>query len=225
MEIPVFVSQRFQRPAGSCADADDPPACAFGFVDDIRGFPGDHAEFGVHMMLRDFRSLDGTERAEADVQRDIRFLNALGGELVQQLLRKVQTGCRCGGRAVDFGIDGLVAFAVLQFFLDVRRQRHFSEKGHVKALKKIEDKSGLSIYNLGTGVGYSVLDVVKNFEEATGVKIPYVIKDHRPGDIATCYADASKAERELGWKAEYGIKEMCADSWRWQSNNPNGYED
>ena len=98
-------------------------------------------------------------------------------------------------------------------------------KGHVKALKKIEDKSGLSIYNLGTGVGYSVLDVVKNFEEATGVKIPYVIKDRRPGDIATCYADASKAERELGWKAEYGIKEMCADSWRWQSNNPNGYED
>ena len=104
MEIPVFVSQRFQRPAGSCADADDPPACAFGFVDDIRGFPGDHAEFGVHMMLRDIRSLDGTERAEADVQRDIRFLNALVGELVQQLLRKVQTGCRCGGSRRGCGI-------------------------------------------------------------------------------------------------------------------------
>ena len=98
-------------------------------------------------------------------------------------------------------------------------------KGHVKALKKIEDKSGLSIYNLGTGKGYSVLDIVKNFEEANGVKIPYVIKERRPGDIATCYSDASKAERELGWKAEYDIKDMCADSWNWQSKNPNGYED
>ena len=98
-------------------------------------------------------------------------------------------------------------------------------KGHVKALKKIEDNSGLSIYNLGTGKGYSVLDIVKNFEEATGVKIPYEIKARRPGDIATCYSDASKAEKELGWKAEYGIKEMCADSWRWQSQNPNGYDD
>ena len=98
-------------------------------------------------------------------------------------------------------------------------------KGHVKALKKIEEKAGLCIYNLGTGVGYSVLDIVKNFEEATGVKIPYVIKDRRPGDIATCYSDASKAKRELGWEAQYGIKDMCADSWRWQSNNPNGYED
>ena len=97
-------------------------------------------------------------------------------------------------------------------------------KGHVKALKKIEDKSGLSLYNLGTGVGYSVLDIVKNFEEATGVKIPYVIKPRRAGDIATCYSDASKAERELGWVAENGIREMCADSWRWQSNNPNGFE-
>ena len=98
-------------------------------------------------------------------------------------------------------------------------------KGHVKALKKIEDNSGLNIYNLGTGKGYSVLDIVKNFEEATGVKIPYVIRDRRDGDIATCYSDAGKAEAELGWKAEYGIKEMCADSWKWQSQNPNGYED
>ena len=96
---------------------------------------------------------------------------------------------------------------------------------HVKALKKIEEKAGLCIYNLGTGVGYSVLDIVKNFEEATGVKIPYVIKPRRAGDIATCYSDAAKAKRELGWEAQYGIKEMCADSWRWQSNNPNGYED
>lgn len=98
-------------------------------------------------------------------------------------------------------------------------------RGHVKAIKKIEENPGLEIYNLGTGCGYSVLDIVKNFEEASGVKIPYVIKERRAGDIATCYADASKAERELGWKAEYGIKEMCADSWRWQKNNPNGYED
>ena len=98
-------------------------------------------------------------------------------------------------------------------------------KGHVKALKKIEDNSGLSIYNLGTGKGYSVLDIVKNFEAATGVKIPYVIKPRRAGDIATCYCDASKAEKELGWKAENGIREMCEDSWRWQSNNPNGYDE
>ena len=98
-------------------------------------------------------------------------------------------------------------------------------KGHVKALKKIEEKAGLKIYNLGTGVGYSVLDIVKNFEEATGVKIPYEIGPRRPGDISTCYSSADKALSELGWKAEYGIKEMCADSWNWQKNNPNGYED
>ena len=97
--------------------------------------------------------------------------------------------------------------------------------GHVKALQKLAPGSGLNIYNLGTGVGYSVLDIVKNFEEATGVKVPYVIRERRPGDIATCYSKADKAERELGWKAENGIKEMCADSWRWQSQNPNGYEE
>ena len=95
--------------------------------------------------------------------------------------------------------------------------------GHVKALKKIEEKAGLKIYNLGTGTGYSVLDIVKNFEEATGVKIPYVIKDRRPGDIAACYADASKAKKELGWQAQAGIDEMCASLWKWQSQNPNGY--
>lgn len=96
-------------------------------------------------------------------------------------------------------------------------------KGHVLALKKIEENAGLKIYNLGTGVGYSVLDIVKNFEEATGVKIPYVIGERRPGDIATCYASAEKAYKELGWKAQYGIKEMCEDSWRFQKNNPAGY--
>ncbi len=98
-------------------------------------------------------------------------------------------------------------------------------QGHVKALKKIEEKAGLCIYNLGTGTGYSVLDMVKNFEAATGVKIPYAIKDRRPGDIAVCYADAAKAKEELGWEAKNGIKEMCEDSWRWQSGNPNGYEE
>ena len=97
--------------------------------------------------------------------------------------------------------------------------------GHVKALKKIEENAGLKIYNLGTGVGYSVLDIVKNFEEANDIKIPYVIKPRRPGDIATCYADATKAKEELGWESQYGIREMCADSWRWQKNNPNGYEE
>lgn len=96
--------------------------------------------------------------------------------------------------------------------------------GHVKALKKIEENAGLKIYNLGTGVGYSVLDIAKNFEEATGVKIPYVIKERRAGDIAACYADASLAKKELGWEAENGIREMCEDSWRWQKNNPKGYE-
>ena len=98
-------------------------------------------------------------------------------------------------------------------------------KGHVKALKKIEENAGLNIYNLGTGQGYSVLDIVKNFEEATGVKIPYVIKERRPGDIATSYCNPDKAYKELGWKAENGIKEMCADSWNWQKNNPKGYEE
>lgn len=97
--------------------------------------------------------------------------------------------------------------------------------GHVKAIEKLADNPGIAIYNLGTGNGYSVLDIVKNFEAATGIHIPYVIKARRPGDIATCYCDASKAERELHWKAERDLKTMCADSWRWQKNNPNGYDD
>lgn len=95
--------------------------------------------------------------------------------------------------------------------------------GHVKALKKIEEKAGLCIYNLGTGIGYSVLDVIHNFEEATGVKIPYSIKPRRAGDIPENYSNVEKAYKELGWKAQYGIKEMCEDSWRWQSRNPEGY--
>ena len=98
-------------------------------------------------------------------------------------------------------------------------------KGHVKALDRLKANCGLAVYNLGTGKGYSVLDIVKNFEEASGVKIPYEIQARRPGDIAENYADASKAEREMGWKAEKGIREMCEDSWRWQKNNPNGFAD
>lgn len=96
--------------------------------------------------------------------------------------------------------------------------------GHVKAIKKLEDKEGVCIYNLGTGNGYSVLEMVKAFEKACGKTINYAIKPRRPGDIATCYADPAKAKRELGWEAVRGLDEMCEDSWRWQSNNPNGYE-
>ncbi|MBR0410995.1 MAG: UDP-glucose 4-epimerase GalE [Eubacterium sp.] len=94
--------------------------------------------------------------------------------------------------------------------------------GHVCALKHM--KEGVQIYNLGTGRGYSVLDVVKAYGKACGKEIPYSIKPRRPGDIATCYSDPSKAERELGWKARYGIEEMCRDSWHWQSGNPDGYQ-
>ena len=93
--------------------------------------------------------------------------------------------------------------------------------GHVKALKKFEQEPQVSIYNLGTGIGYSVLDVLHAYEEACGKKLPYEIKPRRAGDIATCYCDATK--EELGWVAEKGIKEMCADSWKWQSMNPDGY--
>ena len=95
--------------------------------------------------------------------------------------------------------------------------------GHVKALEKLNTNPGLVTYNLGTGNGYSVLDVVNAFAEASGREIPYEIVDRRPGDIATCYADPKLANEELGWTAERGIKEMCEDSWRWQSNNPKGY--
>ena len=97
-------------------------------------------------------------------------------------------------------------------------------RGHVAALKAIGRKCGLAIYNLGTGHGYSVLDVVNAFVKVNGVPVPYSFKPRRAGDIATCYSDPSKAGRELGWKAEYGIEEMCRDSWNWQRKNPNGYK-
>ena len=96
--------------------------------------------------------------------------------------------------------------------------------GHVKAIKKLEDNPGTRVYNLGTGVGYSVLDLVNAFEKVTGVKVPYVITARRPGDIDACYSDATRAKEELGWEAQYGIEDMCRDAWNWQSKNPNGFE-
>jgi UDP-glucose 4-epimerase len=95
--------------------------------------------------------------------------------------------------------------------------------GHLKAIDKLRSAPGLVIYNLGTGKGTSVLDMIKAFENASGKKVDYKIGPRRSGDIATCYADPAKAENELGWKAERGIKEMCEDAWKWQSENPNGY--
>ncbi|MEX2415211.1 MAG: UDP-glucose 4-epimerase GalE [Paenibacillaceae bacterium] len=97
-------------------------------------------------------------------------------------------------------------------------------QGHLKALDKVLATTGIDAFNLGTGRGYSVLEMVRAFEQASGRIVPYRISDRRPGDIAVCYADSNKAERELGWKAERGIEEMCVDTWRWQSNNPNGYD-
>lgn len=95
--------------------------------------------------------------------------------------------------------------------------------GHVKAIDALERTNGVNIYNLGTGIGYSVLDIIKAFSKACGKELPYVIQGRREGDIATCYADASKAKEELGWVAERNLEEMCEDSWRWQSQNPDGY--
>lgn len=97
-------------------------------------------------------------------------------------------------------------------------------KGHLKALELLLENTGVEIFNLGTGTGYSVLDVVRNFEKASGVEVPYEIAPRRAGDIATCYANPKKALEKLGWKAEKTLYDMCVDSWRWQSNNPNGYE-
>ena len=96
-------------------------------------------------------------------------------------------------------------------------------RGHVSALKKLEERCGLFVCNLGTGKGYSVLEVLRAYEKACGKTLPYVVDPRRPGDIAECYADPERAEREMGWKARYGIEEMCASSWKWQSMNPDGY--
>ena len=96
-------------------------------------------------------------------------------------------------------------------------------KGHIKALKKAEQESGLWTVNLGTGTGYSVLDLIKAFEKVSSKNIPYEIVNRRPGDVASCYADPKFAKLTLDWKAKLGLHDMCSDSWRWQSKNPNGY--
>jgi UDP-glucose 4-epimerase len=97
--------------------------------------------------------------------------------------------------------------------------------GHVKALDKIKENPGVKVYNLGSGNGYSVLDVIKAFSKACGHDVPYQIKPRRPGDIGTCYSDSSLAKKELNWEAKFGIQEMCADSRNWQSKDPNGYNE
>lgn len=97
-------------------------------------------------------------------------------------------------------------------------------KAHVKAIDYALKNKGSEVFNIGTGVGYSVLDMVKAFEKANDIKVPYVIAPRRPGDIDTCYADSTKAEKMLGWKAEKSLEDMCRDTWNWQKNNPNGYE-
>ena len=96
-------------------------------------------------------------------------------------------------------------------------------RGHIAALQKLETNCGLFVCNLGTGRGYSVLEMIKAYEKACGKPLSYVIDPRRPGDIAACYADPAKAEKELGWKAQYDLEEMCVSSWKWQSTNPNGY--
>ncbi|MEK6221095.1 MAG: GDP-mannose 4,6-dehydratase, partial [Chloroflexota bacterium] len=98
-------------------------------------------------------------------------------------------------------------------------------KGHIKALDKLNENPGVVIYNLGTGKGYSVLEMISAFEKASGVKIPYSVAPRRTGDIAESFADPTKAEQELSWKAEYGLDKMCEDVWRWQSKNPDGYQE
>ena len=97
-------------------------------------------------------------------------------------------------------------------------------QAHIKALDRLKLNAGVEIFNVGTGQGYSVLEIVAAFENASGTTIPYKMVNRRPGDIATCYADVSKAKSQLGWNANYGIEEMCSDAWRWQRNNPNGYD-
>jgi len=96
-------------------------------------------------------------------------------------------------------------------------------KGHIKAIQKIEEISGIEAYNLGTGKGYSVLDIINSFSKACEKEIDYRVAPRRPGDIDICYADSTKAKEQLGWEAEFGIEKMCEDAWRWQKNNPNGY--
>ncbi|MCT8764357.1 UDP-glucose 4-epimerase GalE, partial [Glaesserella parasuis] len=96
--------------------------------------------------------------------------------------------------------------------------------GHLKALEKHQDDAGFHVYNLGTGTGYSVLDMVNAFEQANDIKVPYKLVDRRPGDIAVCYSNPQKALEQLGWKTQYDLTQMMKDTWNWQKNNPNGYK-
>ena len=98
-------------------------------------------------------------------------------------------------------------------------------RGHLKALEFLEDHPGAHVHNLGTGHGYSVLEMIRAFSEASGKEIPYEVVERRPGDAAISYADCSKAEQEFGWKAQYNLRQMCEDVWRWQSRHPEGYKD
>jgi len=98
-------------------------------------------------------------------------------------------------------------------------------KGHVAACEYLKDHTGSDVFNLGTGIGYSVLDLVHTFDRVNSIEIPYQVVERRPGDVARCYADASKAKEKLGWAAEKSLEDMCRDSWRWQSQNPNGYRE
>jgi UDP-glucose 4-epimerase len=98
-------------------------------------------------------------------------------------------------------------------------------KGHVAAVSYMQENKGEAVFNLGTGTGYSVLDMVKAFETANGIPVPYVIAERRPGDLATCYADPTKSREVLGWTAKHDQTDMCRDTWNWQSQNPNGFDD
>ena len=123
-------------------------------------------------------------------------------------------------------VEQITGKPVKRYDGDVRDDIHVVDlaKGHVAVIDHI-DKEGVFVYNLGTGHGYSVLEVIKAYEKAAGHPIPYTIEPRRPGDIAACYADASKAEKELGWKAELTIDDMAASSLNWQTKNPNGFRD
>ena len=120
---------------------------------------------------------------------------------------------------------GWTKYRTEQILSGVRDYIHVVDlaKGHVAAVKYVVSGQGCEVFNLGTGIGYSVLDMVHAFEKANGVKVPYQIVGRRPGDLPTCYADPAKSERVLGWKAEKNLEDMCRDSWNWQSKNPMGY--
>ena len=132
---------------------------------------------------------------------------------------------KCEFKMVRVDLDNILYISGLKDYVRITLKSQPRPLTALTTLKAIEEKKGLAIYNLGTGHGYSVLDVVKAFEKVNGLKVPYVIKPRRPGDIATCYCDPAKAKAELGWEAKFGIEEMCRDSWNFQKNNPNGYEE